>query len=160
MRHHDFWTRACERLTARVLSWFVFGVVLGCCQQGHAQWSTQTNALRPGWNSVFLHVDASYATLNELVGNDPNNPIEEVWYWQPALPTGQFVDSPQVPTSAGTQWSTWTRALGPDSLLQRLTPNGAYLVKVSNTFTSYNWLVKGKPVLPTSPRCSDIPTAT
>ena len=149
MRHHDFWPAACERAIARILCWFVFAIALGWCQEGHAQWSTQTNSLKPGWNAVFLHVDASYATLNELVGNDPNNPIEEVWYWQPTLPTGQFVDSPQVPSSAGTQWSTWTRALGPDSLLQRLTPNGAYLVKVSNRFASYSWLVKGKPVLPT-----------
>ena len=149
MRHHDFWTPACERITARVLSWFVFAAVAGWCHQGQAQWITQTNALKPGWNSVFLHVDASHATLDQLVGNDLTNPIQEIWYWQPALPTGQFIDSPQLPTGAGSQWSTWTRLLGTNLVLQRLTGNGAYLVKVANTVASYNWLVKGKPVLPT-----------
>jgi len=149
MRHHDFWTLACHRITARVLSWFVFAVVAGWCHHANAQWITQANALKPGWNSVFLHVDASHATLDQLVGGDLTNPIQEIWYWQPALTTGQFIDSPQIPTSAGAQWSTWTRLAGPASALQRLTGNGAYLVKVANTVASYNWLVKGKPVLPT-----------
>jgi len=140
-----------ERILARVLSWFACVVVVGWCHSGQAQWITQTNALKPGWNSVFLHVDASHATLDQLVGNDLTNPIQEIWYWQPALPTGQFIDSPQRPTGAGSQWSTWTRLAGPASALalQRLTGNGAYLVKVANTVASYNWLVKGKPVLPT-----------
>src|SRR5262245_21449266 len=80
--------------------------------QSHAQWSTQTNVLVAGWNAVFLHVDASHATLNQLVGSDPNNPIQEIWYWAPALPTGQFVESPQVPSSIGNQWVSWTRAAG------------------------------------------------
>jgi hypothetical protein len=124
-------------------------VVAICGHSGRAQWITQTNALKPGWNSVFLHVDASHATLDAIVGNDLSNPIQEIWYWQPALPTGQFIDSPQLPTGAGSQWSTWTRLAGPASVLQRLTGNGAYLVKVANNVASYNWLVKGKPVAPT-----------
>lgn len=149
MRHHSFQLPADARFAARALSWLAFLLVVGWCHQGRAQWITQTNALKPGWNSVFLHVDASHATLDQLVGNDLTNPIQEIWYWQPALPTGQFVESPQVPTSAGTQWSTWTRLAGPASALRRLTGNGAYLVKVANNVASYNWLVKGKPVSPT-----------
>src|SRR5262249_4047237 len=78
-----------------------------------AQWQTQTNALKNGWNAVFFHLDASHATLDQLVGNDPANPIQEIWYWVPALPTGQFVDSPQLPSTVGNQWASWTRALGP-----------------------------------------------
>jgi len=124
-------------------------VVAGWSQPGRAQWITQTNALQPGWNSVFLQVDAAHATLDQLVGNDLANPIQEIWSWQPALPTGQFIDSPQLPTGGGSQWSTWTRTAGPASALQRLTGNGAYLVKVANNVVAYNWLVKGQPVLPT-----------
>jgi hypothetical protein len=112
----------------------------------HAQWLTQTNVLKSGWNAVFLHVDASHTTLDQIVGNDPANPIQEIWYWVPALPTGQFVDSPQVPSGAGNQWANWTRLLGPSAVLQRLAGNGAYLVRATN---AYNWLVKGKPVTPT-----------
>src|SRR5215475_13337451 len=114
-----------------------------------AQWLTQTNTLKAGWNAVFLHVDAGHATLDQLVGSDLTNPIQEIWYWVPALPTGQFVDSPQLPTSSGNQWVNWTRALGPSSTLKRLAGNGAYLVRVANTAASYNWIVKGKPVTPT-----------
>ena len=146
---HDSWAPARQRSTPRILAWFLFATVLGSCLPGYAQWITQTNALKPGWNAVFLHVDASHATLDQLVGNDLANPIQEIWYWQPALPTGQFIDSPQLPTSGGSQWFTWTKVAGPASALQRLTGNGAYLVKVGNTVSSYNWLVKGKPVLPT-----------
>jgi len=115
----------------------------------HAQWITQTNSLRPGWNSVFLHVDASHATLDQLVGSDITNPIQEIWYWQPALPTGQFIESPQLPTAGGSQWSSWTRLLGPNSVLQRLSGNGAYLVRLATNAAPYDWRIKGKPVAPT-----------
>src|SRR5215813_6943791 len=113
------------------------------------QWLTQTNRLKAGWNAVFLHVDAAYATLDQLVGNDLTNPIQEIWYWVPALPTGQFVDSPQLPTGSGNQWVSWIRGDGPSSDLQLLVGSGAYLVLFANTAATYNWTVKGKPVIPT-----------
>ncbi len=125
----------------------VAALFLGAWSVG-AQWTTQTNALRPGWNAVFLHVDASHATLDQLVGSDPSNPIQEIWHWVPALPTGQFIDSPQLPTGSGNQWVSWSRSLGPASALQRLAGNGAYLVRTTNA-AAYNWRVKGKPIPPT-----------
>lgn len=137
------------RILARVFSWLAFAVVVGWCHQGQAQWITQTNSLKGGWNSVFFHVDASHATLDQLLAQDSSNPIEEIWYWQPALPTGQFVESPQLPTGGGTQWSTWTKLEGPNSVLKHLTGNGGYLVKVASNVSSYSWRVKGKPVAPT-----------
>ncbi len=147
MFHSSFGIFIGRPVAARILSWVAFVMVAGWCQCGHAQWISQTNVLKPGWNAVFLHVDASYATLNQLMSS--NLPIGEIWYWQPALPTGQFIDSPQLPTGGGSQWATWTRSLGSTSVLQRLTGNGAYLVRVTNNVTPYNWVVKGKPVLPT-----------
>jgi len=121
---------------------------VGCCQSGRAQWISQTNALRAGWNAVYLHVDASYTNIDQLMA--ANLPIHEIWYWQPALPTGQFFDSPQFPTGGGSQWSSWIRSQpGTNSVLQRLTGNGAYLVRVTNNVASHNWVVKGKPVAPT-----------
>lgn len=115
----------------------------------HAQWTTQTNALRGGWNAVFMHVDASHATLDDLVGKDASNPIQEIWYWQPKQPTGQFVESPQLPTGGGSQWVNWIRNLGTPSELQRLIPNAAYLVKLDTNAAPYDWKVKGKPLAPT-----------
>lgn len=149
MHHHDSWIPAGGRLKVRILFWIIFVVAAGGGDSVRAQWMTQTNTLKPGWNAVYLHVDASHATLDQLVGNDPANPIQEIWYWRPALPTGQFVESPQVPTGAGSQWSSWTREAGSASELPRLTGNGAYLVRVDDSASSYSWLVKGKPVPPT-----------
>ena len=103
--------------------------------------------LRAGWNGIYLHVDASHTSLDSLVANFPN--IQEIWYWRPALPTGQFITSPQNPVGTGSQWSSWTRALGAASNLKRLVGNGAYLVRVANNSAPVTWPVKGKPLAPT-----------
>lgn len=149
MRHIGFCKVGVRRNLVRAVSWLVVAVVIGAARDVRGQWITQTNTLKAGWNAVFMQVDASHATLDQIVGADISNPIQEIWYWQPALPTGQFIDSPQTPTSGGSQWTTWKRLTGPTSVLKRLTGNGAYLVKVATGTTSYNWLIKGKPVSPT-----------
>lgn len=112
-----------------------------------AQWLTQNITLKPGWNAVYLHVDASHATLDALVGADAGNPVQEIWLWQPAPPTSQFVTSPTLPTGNGSQWASWVRPLGPTSALQRLVGNAAYLVNNTNA-SDFVWAVKGKPVPP------------
>jgi hypothetical protein len=110
-----------------------------------AQWITQTNLLKGGWNAVYLHVDASHAPISEVL--EAATDVEEVWLWSP--PSGeQFFDSPQAPTESGSQWSKWTRSLGPSSPLQRLIPNSAYYVRVNASRTDYAWTIKGKPVAP------------
>jgi len=35
----------------------------------HAQWLTQTITLNAGWNAIYLHVDASHTTLQDLIGS-------------------------------------------------------------------------------------------
>lgn len=110
-----------------------------------SQWITQTNFLKGGWNAVYLHVDASHATITEVLADATD--VDEVWLWSP--PSGeQFFDSPQAPTESGSQWSKWTRSLGPSSPLQRLIPNSAYYVHVTDSRTEYAWTLKGKPVAP------------
>lgn len=128
-------------------SLLLFGALTVAAASAHAQWVTQTLVLKAGWNAVYLHVDASYATLDRLVGASAPvlTPIEQVWRWNPAPATGQFVESPQQPVDSGSQWSSWRRDT-PGSPLQRLTANAAYLVFSS---TDYNWQLKGQPVLPT-----------
>ncbi|MCC7374470.1 MAG: hypothetical protein IT581_07425 [Verrucomicrobiales bacterium] len=140
------WRKA---IPSHLFPWLVFTMAAGWSGLARAQWITQTNLLTGGWNGVFLHVDASHATLDELVGGDPGNPITEIWYWQPSLPTGQFTDSPQRPADTGSQWSSWKRLTGPTSALRRLSGNGAYAVRVTNSVSSYAWKVKGRPVTPT-----------
>lgn len=112
-----------------------------------AQWVTQTFDLAAGWNAVYLHVDASHSPLDTLVAGDSANPIQEIWLWQSAPATAQFVVSPQLPTTGGSQWVSWSRNSGATSPLQSLRGNAAYLVKVGGS-ARYSWRVKGKAVPP------------
>ncbi|MBC8001216.1 MAG: hypothetical protein H7X97_01395, partial [Opitutaceae bacterium] len=132
----------------RFFWWIVCGALLVLAPRVQAQWATQTIALKGGWNAVYLHVDASHTNLDQFIGSDLTNPIQEIWLWQPPVPPGQFLDSPQRQTASGTEWGTWKRQRDISSTLTRLTGNAAYLVRVSAVVTSYTWNVKGKPVPP------------
>ncbi len=110
------------------------------------QWVTQTHSLRGGWNAVYLHVDPSHGTISEQLSSV--TAVTEVWMWSPTS-TQQFIDSPQYPTGAATQWTKWTRTLGDASPLQRFVPNTAYYFKVTGTTsTTTQWSIVGKPVAP------------
>jgi len=110
-----------------------------------AQWLTQSIDLKAGWNAVFLHVDTGHDTLNNLVGGDTQNPILEVWRWNPPS-VAQFVNNPASPTPT-VEWTSWVRA-NPASTLQRLNGDTAYLVRVGTNAPTYTWRLKGKPVVP------------
>jgi hypothetical protein len=115
----------------------------------HAQWVTQSFTLEGGWNAIYLHVDPSHDTLDNLLRADAANPIEEVWLWAAPASVQQFVSSPQSPASTASHWVSWSRAnaVG-DSALQRLSGNMACLVRVSASTSGYVWNLKGKPVPP------------
>lgn len=133
--------------------WNLVLLRLGCCGLlatglgARAQWLTQSIPLQPGWNAVFLHVDTGHATLDELVGADFGNPIQEIWLWQPPAGTHQFVTHPQMPSPSDSFWVEWTRAAGTQSPLRRLQGNVACLVRVGGT-NPYVWSLKGRPVAP------------
>jgi len=113
-----------------------------------AQWQTQSLLIKPGWTAVYLFVDASYTNLNALVGSDPNNPIEEVWLWQPTVSSVQFINNPLAPVTGSSQWANWERLnTGLTGTLSTLAPNSAYLVHSTAT-TNYTWKVTGQPVAP------------
>lgn len=116
-----------------------------------AQWITQSFDLAPGWNAIYTHVDATSYDLDTFVGGDGANPIQQVWLWQPAAATAQFVTSPQDPTSARSQWVKWDRSFrsGAPSRqdLPNLPGNAAMLVLVGSN-TNYTWQVKGRAVPP------------
>ncbi len=114
----------------------------------HAQWQTQSVTLKPGWNAVYLHVDASHILLDDLI-NIVGNPITEVWLWQPPSSTIQFFDTPQQPSAPNSQWAMWNRSPVIADSLVRLPGNSAYLVRNTNT-VDYVWTIKGKPVPPRS----------
>ena len=111
------------------------GLLLAFTHCLHAQWLTQSLDLKAGWNAVFLHVDASHTTLDSLVGNDPSNPILEVWQWQPGS-TAQFIETPLEPNNLGSEWFSWVRGQA-GAEFQNLVGDSAYLVKVGATVGSY-----------------------
>jgi len=110
-----------------------------------AQWITQINSLKPGWNAVYLHVDPDHASLSDPSIAGLSGPIEEIWHWNPPEIAEQ-ITTPQSGEQPS-QWTRWHRTNGLTNL--KLTGNGAYLVRMNNSVTSYSWPVKGKPVTPT-----------
>jgi hypothetical protein len=142
--HFAFLFRHFTRPTVRVWHWALF---LLLPVSALAQWQTQSLLVKPGWSAIYLHVDASYQTLDQLVGSNASNPITQLWLWQPPAGTLQFVTSPQSPISAS-QWVVWGRSgSGVSGSLGALVPNAAYLVYSAAT-TNYTWRLKGKPVAP------------
>ncbi|MDB6028197.1 MAG: hypothetical protein JWM68_4420 [Verrucomicrobiales bacterium] len=138
-------------MSARFLNTFVKRVffylfLLACTSALRAQWLSQSVTLSPGWNAVYFHVDSSHTTLNAQVGADVNNPILEVWRWNPGA-TIQFTTDPQNPIDSGSQWISWNRSSA-NSPLQRIVGNSAYLVRVGTNVSSYTWTIKGKPMAP------------
>lgn len=111
-----------------------------------AQWMTQSNLLKSGWNAIYLTVDPSKDTVDAVLSSAPD--IEEVWLWNTPSLGQQFVDSPTVPSGGGAGWTQWTRNLGPDSPLKRLIPNAAYYVKLADSTPSFTWNIKGRPIAP------------
>ena len=122
-------------------------LLAGAALPARAQWITQSVALKTGWNAVYLNVDPSYATIDQLIGAAAPVilPIDEVWRWNPASSDSQFVASPQKPTDSPTQWASWKAAASGTSELARFTPNSAYLVHCTADTTLS---IKGRPVMP------------
>ncbi len=132
---------------ARAARWLlVLGLMLSATGL-QAQWLTQSFTLKPGWNAIFTHIDASYSTLDSLIP-DANGPVAEIWLWKPTFSTIQFVDSPYTNSVANSQWAVWTSARGDTDTLTALVGNGAYLVN-NRTASDFVWTVKGRPVPPT-----------
>ena len=133
------------RLALPGLTWAIYGAAL---LPADAQWITQSMKLNSGWNAVYLHVDASHDSLDNMIKADSNNPITEVWLWSPPSTTLQFVQSPQKPNDNGSQWLCWVRNSSTSATMNRLAGNAAYLVRVGTNAVSYTWNVKGKPLAP------------
>jgi hypothetical protein len=122
----------------------LLALLMGGATRGHAQWLTQSFALKAGWNAVYLHVDSSHDTLDNLIGADVANQIQEIWMWAPNPSTAQFVTNPQSPSQPA-YWLNWVRSSAPSATLTKLSGNVACLVRSS---VDYTWNLKGKPVPP------------
>src|SRR5690348_1753861 len=123
MRHHNSQAPTEARLSLRLIFSLVFVFTIGFGPSLHAQWSTHTVQLKPGWNSVFIPLDTSHTNINGLVRSI--DPIDEVWLWNSDLPPSLIVASPPDPTANPSQWSKWTKVAGPNptNTLDKLPPN-------------------------------------
>ncbi len=93
-----------------------------------AQWQSTTYTLKTGWNSIYLHGDATHATPEQLFAAHPA--VTEVWRWNPNPTQVGFTSTPLLPSNGTPEWSKWVRG-GPSASLIGLTGQSAYLVKCS-----------------------------
>jgi len=94
----------------------------------HAQWQSTTYTLKAGWNSIYLHGDATHATPDQLFAS--HSAVTEVWRWNPNPNQTGFTTTPLLPSNGTPEWSKWVRG-GPAASLIGLTGQSAYLVKCS-----------------------------
>ena len=73
----------------RIFPTTLFGACfLALAATATAQWQSTTYALKGGWNAIYLHGDATYATPDELFASNPE--VLEIWRWNPKPTQVQF----------------------------------------------------------------------
>jgi hypothetical protein len=115
------------------LRFCLLSTVLCLLSPAHAQWQSVNYALKGGWNTIYLHGDATHATIETLLPTDTN--VLEVWRWNPNPSQTQFSTSTLIPNPGTPEWSIWKRGETTNTLLS-LTGQAAYLVKCSGASTS------------------------
>ncbi len=118
----------------------------------HAQWKNETYTLKGGWNAIYLHGDASYDTIDNLLPNSGSTAnITEVWSWNSNPDQVQFMDSQMIPSGGTAEWSTWKRGDSASTTLSRLAGQRAYLVKcIGSSTDTYTVTLKQAPQIPTN----------
>ena len=162
----SFHSSAAPARSLRALCLVAFGSLL-FAGAAKAQWQTTTYSLNSGWNSIFLHGDATHATPDELFASKPE--VLEVWRWNPNPNQVGFTSTPLLPSNGTPEWSRWVRG-GPAASLIGLTGQSAYLVKCSSAVSvaiaqrlmppSNNWVRSGANFLgfPSSKATGNFPT--
>lgn len=113
-----------------------------------AQALTQTFALQPGWNAVWLEVDppdrAPAAVFAGL-------PLASVWTWSERVSATDFIQNPDTAGWNRAQWLAFFPTNSPEARLANLhavLPQRAYLIRLAGT-NAVTWPVTGRPVLTT-----------
>lgn len=141
-----FHSSAAPARSLRALCLIALGSLLFAAT-AHAQWQSTTYTLKGGWNSIYLHGDASHATPDTLFAAYPE--VLEVWRWNPNPTQVQFTTSPLIPSAGTAEWSTWVRG-GSANSLSKLIGQTAYLVKCSGTTADTYSVTIPQRVLPPS----------
>jgi hypothetical protein len=107
-----------------------------------SQYRTESWDLVPGWNAIYLNVDASYDAIDSLLATEYD--IIEVWEWRP----NGLDPSLETPISQSTgvdEWRVWRRNDPANSTFSHFYPNTAYYISATNSLTLS---LKGKAVAP------------
>lgn len=143
MNHHPFPMRS-TRHTAILASLCLAILTMCFSPKAQAQWTTESYALKPGWNAIWLPLDVSHASIEELVPVQ----VDEIWRWNAAV-AGTFTQTPAGPPSqTQPQWRVWRRLDPGGTTLSGLQGNYAYLVYVNPASAPLTWTIKGKPLPP------------
>lgn len=110
-----------------------------------AEWTTESFALKAGWNAIYPLIDATHSTLDADLAGYPA--IEEVWRWQPERVDPIQPGNPATPPT-GLEWSVWRAGQPAESSFDKLAGNHGYLVKVADGTANFTLSIKGRPVLP------------
>ncbi|MEY4243839.1 MAG: hypothetical protein RLZZ245_1424 [Verrucomicrobiota bacterium] len=113
----------------------------------HAQWQNTTYTLKGGWNSIYLHGDASHATPDELFA--AHTEVLEVWRWNPNPTQVGFTTTPLIPSAGTAEWTVW-KSDGSVSALSQMVGQTAYLVKCSGTTSNSYSVTIPQRVMPPS----------
>lgn len=114
-----------QRFTGWIL---ICGVVLLFSVNAHAQWTTQSIPLQPGWNSVFVQVEPVDRNLETVLHGLP---VKSVWAWNDRTNPVQFVTDPEDLLPEDPEWLHWTPPDSPTSFTNNLhiiRGNKAYLI--------------------------------
>lgn len=98
-----------------------------------AQWQTVTYSLRGGWNAIYLHGEATHATLDTLLAANPG--VVSVWRWNTNPSQAGFTTTPLQPGQGTPEWNVWRRGDPAASTLSTLDGQCAYLVQCTGTAT-------------------------
>ena len=124
----------------------VFLLLFLLAPSARAQWQTTTYTLHGGWNSIYLHGDATHATVDQLLAGNPE--IISVWRWNPNANPIQFGSSPLIPVAGSIDWNIWVKGQPAQTTLGALTGQTAYLVECSGVVTDNYSLTIPQKVLP------------
>ncbi len=122
----------------------------------HAQWRTETYALKGGMNAIYLSGEAKADTIGnagngpeDIIGNIMPAAVTEVWMWNPNPTQVQFIESPLIPSSGTAEWLVWKRGIPAQSNLIRLLGQTSYLVRCTGTAsTNHSVTIKQSPQPP------------
>lgn len=129
-------------------SGFVICLLLFFATAAQAQWQSESYDLKGGWNSIYLHGDATHASPDELFASNPE--VVEVWRWNSNPSQLQFTTSPMLPAPGTPEWNMWVRG-GTANTLTQMSGQAGYLVKCNGTSANaYSVTIPQRPLPPSA----------